>query len=650
MEADERRVVPGAAVHIPANRTSVWWRHGRVVQVIAAVCLVWGGGYLVWRLAWTGRGVNPVLFGALFAAEVYAWVSLGLYAFLAWSVPTTTRPPLPDVVPTIDVFVCTYDEPIAVVEATLTGCRAIRVPHRTYLLDDGDRPEMAALASSLDAEHITRRDHEHAKAGNINHALGVTGGELILVLDADHVPRPDILDATVGYFRDGDVALVQTPHDFSNRDSVQHTKSQRHEQTLFYDVIAPGKDRHNAMFWCGSATLVRRDALTSVGGVLTDTVAEDFHTTIAMHARAWKTRYHAETLVQGRAPHDLAGFLLQRARWARGNLGVFRTSENPLTCRGLRPKQRLSYFASLFNYFSGLQRLVLLSVLSVTLASGQLPMHASALTLVALWLPWSTLAFLTTIALGRGALGPLDSTRYGLMTMGINVRGVLTLLRSRAGSFKVTPKEGTDDGGLKVLRMLWLLTTIGAAMTVAWLARVLAVGGVLSLPSMPPFATGVVIALGAWELACILKVLVPLIRRRQRRTRYRLPVNLRARAAGTTVRVEVRDLTSAGLAFEMAAAVRVNTRLELLTRLPDRAGGLHDTVLPVEVRSCRRAAEAGMFRVGCEIRELAPDVRQLLNEFCEVVVSTAQLAGILVPAAPLPGEPPPISWRDHRAS
>src|SRR5690606_21455621 len=124
-------------------------------------------------------------------------------------------------------------------------------------------------------------DNEHAKAGNINHALGVTDGELLLTLDADHVPHPEILDATVGYFADPDVALVQTPHDFYNRDSAQHSRPERHEQSLFYDVLAPGKDRHGAAFWCGSATVIRRRALEDVGGVRTDTVAEDFHTTIA---------------------------------------------------------------------------------------------------------------------------------------------------------------------------------------------------------------------------------------------------------------------------------------------------------------------------------------------------------------------------------
>ena len=69
--------------------------------------------------------------------------------------------------------------------------------------------------------------------------------------------------------------------------------------------------------------LIRRKALVEVGGVCTETIAEDFHSTIKMHRAGWKTRYHDEVLVQGLAPMDLDGYLLQRDRWARGNLAVF---------------------------------------------------------------------------------------------------------------------------------------------------------------------------------------------------------------------------------------------------------------------------------------------------------------------------------------
>ena len=107
------------------------------------------------------------------------------------------------------------------------------------------------------------------------------------MLDADHVPMPDALDAMVGYFDDERMALVQSPHDFFNHDSVQHYVVGRHEQSLFYRVVCPGKDRHGAAYWCGSAALIRRQALLEIGGVATETIAEDFHTTIRMQRHGW---------------------------------------------------------------------------------------------------------------------------------------------------------------------------------------------------------------------------------------------------------------------------------------------------------------------------------------------------------------------------
>ncbi len=161
---------------------------------------------------------------------------------------------------------------------------------------------MRFLAERLGARYVTRPDNRHAKAGNINHALGVLEGELLLILDADHVPQPDILDATVGYFDDPMMAVVQTPHDFGNHDSFQHFETGRHDQSMFFEVILPGKDRHNSVFWCGSAAVIRRQALMEVGGVATDTIAEDFHTTIKMHGAGWKTRYHGRDARAGPRP------------------------------------------------------------------------------------------------------------------------------------------------------------------------------------------------------------------------------------------------------------------------------------------------------------------------------------------------------------
>ncbi len=614
MDGPEHRRRPQVTAR-PAP-ASWWGEHDRAVRVVAAVALIWGVAYLTWRLGWSWRGAAPIPYAVLAAAELFGFVSLGLYAWTGWRQRWPDRPDRRST-PTVDVFVCTYDESIAVLEATLVGCRAMTYPHTTYVLDDGRRPDVAALAAELGAHYITRPDNAHAKAGNINHALTCTSGELIATLDADHVPQPDYLDATLGYFEDHRVALVQTPHDFSNRDSVQHTRPAVHEQSLFYDVLAPGKDRYDAMFWCGSAAVIRRAALVGVGGVLTKTVAEDFHTTIAMHARGWKSRYHPEVLVQGLAPHDLGAFLLQRERWARGNLRVFRTRENPIWCRGLTPAQRLSYLASLLNYFSGLQRLMLLGVLITTLLTGRLPMSASPATLLGLWLPWAVLAFLTTRALSRGRLAAADSTVYGLETMGIYLRALVALVWPRTGRFKVTPKEGIDRGGLHVLRLLGLVTVLTALLSVAVGLRILAAAGVVGLPAMPDLALAITVAVGFWELAFLGRTLVPLVRRRQQRTQYRFPTSFHARIANT--RVDVLDLSPNGLAFRSPVEWPSGRETTILTRLPDAHGELHDLELRLVVRSSIDQGPRGKWRIGCSFTDLGADVRRLIVEYCYVV-------------------------------
>ncbi len=629
MEAESRRAAPTVPT-LASSRSRFWCTHERLVRLVAGGALLWGFAYFVWRIGWSGHGVSLPLFVMLLGAELFGWISLGVYAYFAWYTPQRSSPAVARHPQTADVFVCTYDEPVSVLEPTLLGCAAITSVHTTYLLDDGKRPEMRDLALRYGARYVTRPDNSHAKAGNINHAIPLTAGDLILFLDADHVPRPDILEVTAGYFDAPDVALVQTPHDFLNRDSAQHTSPARHEQTLFYEVIAPGKDRHNAMFWCGSATIVRRTALVEVGGVLTDTVAEDFHTTIAMHSRGWKTRYHNETLVQGLAPHNLDGFLLQRARWARGNLAVFRTRENPITCPGLTPAQRLSYTASLANYFTCVQRAALLLVLVWTLASGELPMRASLVALAALWLPWAMLGFVATGALGRGALGALDSTRYGLLTMGIHLRGILALATRHAGAFKVTPKNGVEQGGWRALRALGLLTTLCAVLLVAWTLRVLATLDLVALPELPTFALVVTLVLGVWELGCVVYVLAGVVRRRQHRGDYRFPVALRARIARTASIVPLLDLGAQGLSFLSPIALNGGHRLTLLTRLPDPGGALQDVEIPVSVVSCR-PVDNGHYRMGCRIGPITPQARKLLLGYCYVTQPAQQLGAEWTP-------------------
>jgi cellulose synthase (UDP-forming) len=601
-------------------------RHQALARALALVALTWGAVYITWRVGWTGEDVNPVTFTLLLVTELYGMWALATLTWFSWKRRPVRRPAIVSA-PSVDVYVCTYDEPEEVVLATLAGCRALRYPHTTYLLDDGRRERMRELAELTGAHYLTRSDNAHAKAGNINAALPRTEGDLVLMLDADHVPMPDALDALVGYFEDERVAVVQSPHDFSNQDSVQHYAVGRHEQSLFFHAICPGKDRHGAAFWCGSAALIRRDALLEIGGVATETIAEDFHTTIRLQRHGWTTRYHDEVLVQGLAPHDLDGYLLQRDRWARGNLAVFTLPESPLRARELRPLQRLSYFVSLAAYLAPPMRLLLLITLALVLWGGWLPMKVDLLGLALLWLPALALNVATGSALALGYMRIAETTHYELMTMGIFTRALRCAVLPAKTAFKVTPKEGVDLGGTHALGRLKLACLLAGVLLGGIVMRVLDLWGVGPLPDLPPVAEIVIPLLALVELRRVLRTLVLVAGRRQRRLIYRFEGE--APVLGLTDRGSIPgrllDASATGLGLLMTAPLETGERVPVRLRLEDSEGTDRDVHVVVEVRSCR-AREDGHI-VGTRIVELEPEARVALMEWCYVVCSHQEVRG-----------------------
>jgi glycosyl transferase family 2/PilZ domain-containing protein len=601
-------------------------RHPALLRTLAIVSLLWGVGYLIWRVGWSSQGASPVAYGMLLLTEIYGLWALGTLAWFSWSRPSAVRPPT---TPgrTVDVYVCTYDEPEEVIAATLAGCRALTYPHTTYLLDDGKRPQMAELARLAGAEYLTRPDNSHAKAGNINAALPRTEGELVLMLDADHVPMPDALDAMVGYFDDERMALVQSPHDFFNHDSVQHYVVGRHEQSLFYRVVCPGKDRHGAAYWCGSAALIRREALLDIGGVATETIAEDFHTTIRMQRHGWKSRYHDEVLVQGLAPHDLDGYLLQRDRWARGNLAVFTLPESPLRASELRPLQRLSYFASLFAYLAPPMRLLLMATLGLVMWTGELPMKISVVALAALWLPYVTLNLGAGSALARGYMKIGETAHYELLTMEIYTRALRCIFRPGHTAFKVTPKQGTGGGGLKAVRKLRLVLVCAVVVGVGTALRLLDLAGVGPLPDLPGIAGVIVPLLGLIEMRRILRTLFAVGKRQQRRLVYRFEGDAAAECYSDDGHVSGRliDASAAGVGLVLEAPLTVGAKPAILLQLEDAAGNAHEVAAQVEVRSCREAD--GHHLVGATITEIDSASRMRLMEWCYVVCNHERLRG-----------------------
>lgn len=342
--------------------------------MLIVLSLTVSGRYMWWRYTATlnmSSGLDLLFGGLLLIAETYSWIVLVMgYVQTAW--PLKRQPaalPLDTKIwPIIDLMIPTYNEDLSVVEPTVYAALGMDWPKdklRIHLLDDGRRPAFRAFAEQAGINYIVRPDGRHAKAGNLNHALNKTDGELIAIFDCDHIPTRSFLQVTVGWFlKDSKLALVQTPHHFFSPDPFErnlgHFAEQPNENTLFYGLVQDGNDLWNAAFFCGSCAVLRRSAIAEIGGFAVETVTEDAHTALRLHRKGYNSAYLRVPQAAGLATETLSAHIGQRIRWARGMAQIFRT-DNPLFGKGLSLLQRLCYVNAMLHFLSGVPRLIYLT-------------------------------------------------------------------------------------------------------------------------------------------------------------------------------------------------------------------------------------------------------------------------------------------------
>lgn len=538
-------------------------RRVAIVRLVAVAALAVTTAYLTWRVA--AGTVNLAAWWVavpLLVAEIHNAFGLLLYTVALWEVDGGPTPPraAPIAVPglRIAVLIPTYNEPVEVLLPTVAASVALRPAHETWVLDDGRRADVRAMAERLGARYLTRPDNAHAKAGNLNHALTVVDADVVAVLDADHVPTADFLVATLPYFDDPQIAFVQTPQDFYNLDSFEHQRRGDgrvfNEEAVFYRVIAPAKNRWRAPFWCGTCALVRTAALRSVGGVATDSVTEDIHTTIRMFRAGWKGAYHNEVLAHGLAPDDAASYLLQRNRWALGAMQVLRV-ENPLFGPGLAPAQRLAFMTTLFGWFDAWRTLAYMVIPIAVVATGAVPILAPGAVFAPFFVATLAIQFVALRLLARGHYPPILSILFEVLRMPAILPATLAIFAPRRNlRFRVTPKGRQGDGRTRVpVPRLHSALAAASAAGMAWFAASLA--GLTPLHYEIPWA-----AIGAaFFMAMNLGFLLAAIGRIRssrfagnRRASVRLPVSLPAILDGRPV--ELVDLSLTGVRVAAAAA------------------------------------------------------------------------------------------------
>jgi cellulose synthase (UDP-forming) len=421
----------------------------RLAVALFSICM--SVRYVVWRGLATlalDRPEDAVLSLLLYGAELYGVLVLILGYFQTSIMLPRVPLPLPadGELPTVDVYVPTYNEGVDILRRTLIGARAIDWPRKTvYLLDDGRRPEMKALADELGVRYLVRKDNTHAKAGNINAALRQTDGEYIAIFDCDHVPVRSFLRLTMGFFlHDARVGLVQTPHHFYNPDPFERNLWLEDvvppEQEMFYHAVQIGNDFWNSAFFCGSCAVLRRTAIESVGGIAVETVTEDAHTALRLHAEGWRSAYLDIPQAAGLATERYAYHVAQRMRWARGMTQILRL-DNPLFKKGLTWAQRLNYLNAIQHFQFGIPRLVYLTAPAIFLIFGIHPLRANPWEVIAYAMPHVFLSLIGGLAVARSVRHAFWAEVYETSLAPYTALvTILAFVAPKNGKFNVTVK------------------------------------------------------------------------------------------------------------------------------------------------------------------------------------------------------------------
>lgn len=518
--------------------------------------------YMYFRLTQTlhfNSEIETILGMGLFLAEVYVWVMLLLsYLQTVWPLKREIVP-LPDDMtqwPTVDVYIPTYNEPLDVVRDTVLAAQCIDYPSdkmNIYLLDDGKRREFAVFAADVGVGYITRNDNNHAKAGNLNHAMKLTQGELITVFDCDHVATRIFLQATVGGFlKDPKLALVQTPHYFYSPDPFERNLSVGrnipNEGSLFYGPIQQGNDNWNATFFCGSCAVIRRSALEEIGGFAVETVTEDAHTALKLQRRGWGSAFLDIPLAAGLATERLVLHVIQRTRWARGMTQIFRL-DNPLFGRGLTIQQRLCYLSAMLYYQFALPRIAFLTAPLAYLLFNLNIIHSSASLVFAYALPHLFLAIYVNSRMnGRHRYSFWGEIYDLVLAFHIALPTVVTMFFPKRGKFNVTDKGALLDVGyfdFSVVRPHLIIALLLAAGVIAGIVRACA----HDYFGVDPRVIALNVGWGLYSLIFLLAAIAVARETRQTRKTIRIdaeiPVLLH-HASGVVSRSHTADLSMGG--------------------------------------------------------------------------------------------------------
>ncbi len=232
-----------------------------------------------------------------------------------------------DTYPSVTVLIPAYNEERNI-ENTLRAATSIDYPeYEVVVVDDASTDRTAEIVTdnvNRGKVRLIRKLVNEGKAMALNDAIPCTNGEILLIIDADASPDPDILKYMVPHFRFPRVAAVTGNPRVANRKTLLG----KLQSIEFTSIISLQRRAQRVwgriMTMSGVVGAFRRSALIDVGMYSPEMATEDIDLTWKLHLKHYEVRYEARALVWMRVPQSLSGLWKQRRRWTLGLSQVLR--------------------------------------------------------------------------------------------------------------------------------------------------------------------------------------------------------------------------------------------------------------------------------------------------------------------------------------
>jgi exo-beta-1,3-glucanase (GH17 family)/cellulose synthase/poly-beta-1,6-N-acetylglucosamine synthase-like glycosyltransferase len=329
----------------------------------AVIFAFWNGHYFVpgaaFALAFGILLLIPLALIALARIEEIASIAFGRGARRLISAPAA---PIEGYTPKVSIHVPAHKEPPDMLKLTLDAVSRLEYPNFECVVVINNTPDPAywqpieehcrTLGERFKFINVDNLDGY--KAGALRLALANTAddAEIVGVIDADYVVRPDWLKDLVPYFADQQVGMIQSPQDHRDGDrSIMHN-AMNGEYAGFFDIGMVQRNEANAIIVHGTMCLIRRTAIAGAGGWSSRTIVEDTDLGLTLLEQGWQVHYTNRRYGHGLLPDSFDAYKKQRHRWAYGGFQILKHHWRYLLprARGLTRDQKREYALGWLNW------------------------------------------------------------------------------------------------------------------------------------------------------------------------------------------------------------------------------------------------------------------------------------------------------------